>query len=181
MTDKKIMVIRHAEKPNGELGEAPDRSENEESLTATGWKRAKALVGFFNPGDGRFSDHIAKPTALFAAKPNARTASLRPEQTITPLSQAMPLNIGLAFGLGDEDALVAAAIGAAGVALIAWHHQKIPYIAGKILGSMDGVPARWKHKRFDLVWVFNQQADGHWSFHQVPQLLLPGDSDKPIK
>jgi hypothetical protein len=28
--------------------------------------------------------------------------------------------------------------------------------------------------------VFNLNADGTWSFAQAPQLLLPGDSAKPI-
>jgi broad specificity phosphatase PhoE len=40
----KIMVIRHAEKPNGEGGLMPDGTKNPEALTATGWRRANALV-----------------------------------------------------------------------------------------------------------------------------------------
>jgi hypothetical protein len=31
-----------------------------------------------------------------------------------------------------------------------------------------------------MVWVFDLEADGSWSFKQVPQLVLYGDSDQPI-
>jgi hypothetical protein len=56
----------------------------------------------------------------------------------------------------------------------------IPEIATLILGRADGVPPVWPGHRFDLVWVFDLQADGIWSFAQAPQLLLPGDSAQPI-
>jgi hypothetical protein len=36
MPAKKIMIIRHAEKPNGEQGVMPDDTVNDEALTATG-------------------------------------------------------------------------------------------------------------------------------------------------
>ena len=177
----KIMVIRHAEKPNGEQGVGPYGSADKDSLTPTGWKRAEALVGLFDPPGGAVRDSlIAKPTALFASAPNAAATSKRPQQTIMPLSDALEIEINLGFGLGDEVELVKAAKAAAGVVLIAWHHEKIPEIAGLILGSMDGVPPRWKAKRFDVVWVFLRGDDGAWTFSQAPELLLPGDSPKPI-
>jgi hypothetical protein len=183
MPKNKIMLIRHAEKPNGELGELPNGSENEESLTPTGWKRAIALVGLFSPaaGVGFKSPHLAKPASLFASKPNAMSQSMRPEQTLAPLSKALPCPINLDWGLGDEDKLVSALIGATSPTLVAWHHQKIPLVAGRILGTSQGIPPKWKHKRFDLVWILDQDDDNNWQFCQVPQLLLPGDSDKPIR
>ncbi len=64
--------------------------------------------------------------------------------------------------------------------LIASQHEAIPAIAGDILGGDQGVPQHWKGPRFDLVWVLDRSEGGDWSFLQVPQLLLPGDSDKPI-
>ena len=80
----KIMVIRHAEKPNGERGMMPDGTENPEALTVTGWKRAKALVGLFDPPDGQFAHHVSRPERLFASG----SESLRPRQTLEPLSEA---------------------------------------------------------------------------------------------
>ena len=173
----KIMVIRHAEKPNGEPGVTPDDSENPEALTATGWRRARALVGLFDPPGGKFADpHIARPEALFASG----SESLRPKQTIEPLAAALKLTIDTAYLKGQEDRLVDAVKSAGGVTLIAWQHEAIPTIAARILGGGDGVPPRWPGHRFDLVWVFDWREGGAWSFTQAPQNLLPGDSPRPI-
>jgi hypothetical protein len=154
----------------------PDGAENPKALTATGWKRAKALVGLFNPADGASPRQpLAKPRSLFASE----SQSLRPKQTIMPLSTALSLSI-TTFLKGQEAQLVAAAEGAEGPVLISWQHEAIPEIAALILGGANGVPPRWPDHRFDLVWVFDLQASGAWSFAQVPQLLLHGDSAQLI-
>lgn len=186
MSTKKIMVIRHAEKPTGEPGGEPgvmpDGTANEEALTATGWKRAQALVGLFDPVGGQFkSPELVKPLRLFASVPSSVDASLRPVQTITPLAEALGLDINKSFGKDDEKDLVKAAKSAGDVVLIAWQHERIPKIAGYILGEDGQYPGKWDKLRFDLVWVFDRQgAADSWSFAQVPQLLLPGDSPAPI-
>ena len=186
MPQPKIMLIRHAEKPGeptDEPGVMPDGTENNEALTATGWKRAEALVGLLNPAGGRFaSPLLARPQTLFASVDSAATHSLRPEQTITPLAKALNLKINTDFTKGDEAKLVKAAKEAGGVILIAWQHEDIPAIADLIRGGdKKGVPQHWPgHTRFDLVWVFDLKDSGKWSFAQVPQLLLPGDSPDPI-
>ena len=53
MPTTKIMLIRHAEKPNGDGGPGlmPDGAQNPEALTALGWTRANALVGLFAPAN----------------------------------------------------------------------------------------------------------------------------------
>ena len=182
MPQTKIMVIRHAEKPNGEPGLMPDGSQNDEALTATGWKRAEALVGLFDPPDGKFaSPLLARPQTLFASANSAAAKSLRPEQTITPLAEAMKLPINPDYTKGQEPGLVEAAKKAGGEVLIAWQHEDIPAIADLIRdGDAIHVPQRWPGRRFDLVWVFDLQASGKWSFAQVPQNLMPEDSDDPI-
>jgi hypothetical protein len=38
----------------------------------------------------------------------------------------------------------------------------------------------WPGHRFDLVWVFDLNPEAAWTFVQAPQLLLRGDSAKPI-
>jgi len=176
MPATKIMLIRHAEKPNGEPGLMPDGSQNPEALTALGWTRANALVGLFAPANGALPrPPLARPLNLFASG----SQSLRPKQTIAPLSAAIPLPI-TTFLKGQEEKLVAAVQAAEGPALISWQHEAIPEIATLIRGHADGVPPVWPGHRFDLVWVFDLNADGTWSFAQAPQLLLPGDSATPI-
>ena len=173
----KIMVIRHAEKPNGEPGVMPDGSENPEALTATGWKRAEALVGLFDPPDGRFAPHLSRPGRLFASA----SESLRPRQTLAPLSEALKLPIDTTFLKGQEARLVAAAKSADGSVLISWQHEAIPEIASLIRGSSVGIPAPWPGHRYDMVWVFDSDGGDEWSFFQTPELVLPGDSPAPIE
>jgi hypothetical protein len=45
---------------------------------------------------------------------------------------------------------------------------------------MTRCPQKWPDTRFDLVWVLDRQPSGHWTFAQVPQMLLSGDSAMPI-
>jgi hypothetical protein len=73
----KIMLILHAEKPNGDAGPGimPNGAENPRALTLLGWKRANALVGLFNPADGVLPrPPLTKPGSLFASG----SESLRP-------------------------------------------------------------------------------------------------------
>jgi hypothetical protein len=178
MPAAKIMLIRHAEKPEsgGGPGLMPNGAENPRALTLAGWKRANALVGLFNPPDGALPRQpLAKPGSLFASG----SESLRPKQTVAPLAAALNLSIRT-FLKGQEVELVAAAKKAEDPVLISWQHEAIPQIAGLIRGSADGVPPNWPGHVFDLVWVFDLQPSGAWSFTQVPELVMPGDSDKPI-
>jgi broad specificity phosphatase PhoE len=178
MPAAKIMLIRHAEKPNGDGGPGfmPNGAENPRALTLTGWKRANALVGLFNPADGASPrSPLAKPGSLFASG----SESLRPRQTIAPVATAVNLSIRT-FLKAQEAQLVAAAKKAEDPVLICWQHEAIPEIAALIRGSAEGIPPRWPSHRFDLVWVFDLQPSGAWSFAQVPELVMPGDSTNPI-
>ena len=178
MPATKIMLLRHAEKPDGDGGPGlmPDGTQNPEALTALGWTRANALVGLFaSANEARPRPPLARPASLFASG----SQSLRPKQTIAPLATALNLSV-TTFLKGREAQLVAAVMAAEGPALISWQHEAIPEIATLIRGRADGVPPVWPGHRFDLLWVFDLQSDGTWSFVQSPQLLLPGDSAKPI-
>ena len=182
MPTTKIMVIRHAEKPNGEAGLMPDGTQNPEALTATGWRRADALAGLFDPPSGQFADaRLATPATIFASGVAHHGGSLRPQQTVAPLAARLKQQTDTKYPRGDEIKLVREATRAGGVVLIAWQHEAIPDIAGLIRGSADGIPQQWPDIRFDLVWVFDRPGgNGSWSFEQVPQNLLPGDLPKPI-
>jgi broad specificity phosphatase PhoE len=178
MPATRIMLIRHAEKPDGDGGPGlmPDGTQNPEALTALGWARANALVGLFAPAnEAAPRPPLARPASLFASE----SQSLRTKQTIAPLATALNLSV-TTFLKGQEAQLVASAKADEGPALISWQHEAIPEIAALIRGRADGVPEVWPGHRFDLVWVFDLAGDGAWSFVQSPQLLIPGDSAKPI-
>jgi len=183
---RKIMLIRHAEKPEGAVqGVDANGNEGKEFLTVQGWQRAGALARFFAPASAQFQrPGIEQPQFLFASGPVSKkqkhagegSKSYRPEQTITPLSQLLgstvPLNLN--FVEGEEEQVAAAATACAGVVLIAWQHEDIPTIADAILGKTGVVPSKWPGDRFDVVWVFDVQ-EGVYAFSQVPQMLLAGD------
>jgi hypothetical protein len=178
MPAAKIMLIRHAEKPNGDGGPGlmPNGVENPRALTLAGWKRANALVGLFNPADGALPrPPLAKPRSLFASG----SESLRPKQTIAPLATALNLSVR-SFLKGQEPELVAAVKAAEDPVLISWQHEAIPEIANLIRDGADSVPPKWPSHVYDIVWVLDLQASGAWSFAQVPELVMPGDSEKLI-
>jgi len=184
---EKIMIIRHAEKPddNGApYGVNANGEQDEESLTTRGWQRAGALVALFDPARGLLqSAELAKPNVLFAAVVAPHAKSERPMETITPLSQrlAIGLNMNGKYTKGQEADVAKAALASQGTILICWQHEGIPAIAGNIPLSNGPVPQTWPGDRFDLVWVFDlQSATGQYAFSQIPQDLLAGDQSMVI-
>jgi hypothetical protein len=181
MADK-IMVVRHGEKP----GEPPPPSgvdrhgaEDKECLIVRGWQRSGALACLFSAWGVAARPGLTVPTVVYATDPLSK--SRRPEETVSEVSAVLlGAKPDTRFGEGDETDLAAAAKAAPGPVLIGWHHEKIPAIANAILGNSTTAPQHWPGKRFDMVWVFDLK-DGAWSFSQVAQMVLAGDSDKPIK
>jgi hypothetical protein len=181
----KIMVVRHGEKPGSPpppFGIDHDGNQNKDCLIVRGWQRSGALACLFSEMGVAARKHLAVPTTVYATNPASK--SKRPKETVSAVSQ-LQLNgaePNTTFGEGQEPQLAAQAIEDAkqGPVLIGWHHEKIPAIANAILGNSTTAPQHWPGKRFDMVWVFDLQDDGTWKFDQVPQLVLYGDSDKPI-
>ena len=147
-----------------------------------GWQRSGALVRLFAPRDGKFADQrLATPRIILASKVGKHSNSLRPQHTVLELTTVLNLRLVLNHAKGDESALVAEAVAAAGPVLIAWEHEAIPAIANGILGNTTTCPQKWPDSRFDLVWIFDRPAtSGAWSFAQVPQMVLSEDSEEPI-
>lgn len=81
---RKIILIRHAEKPvteQGILGVDELGNPDRRSLSVRGWQRAGALARFFAPLHGAYAHGtIERPDALFAASP--RSKSERPLQSL---------------------------------------------------------------------------------------------------
>jgi hypothetical protein len=172
------MLIRHAEKPEKKRqpGIDEDGSENKRSISVRGWQRAGALIGFFAHPAHLL---IAKPDLIFAAattddpsvsKDDAK--SLRPPQTVAPLSAKLGLATNTEYAVGNEKALIAALQKAQGIVLVAWEHKRIPVIAG----AFAAVPPAWNFDIFHDVWVLDRRADGAYDFSIVNQNLLAGDT-----
>lgn len=178
----KIMIVRHAEKPETKPvkldGVTPAGKKDKEDLIVLGWQRAGALARFFAPlAPNVIAAGLETPATIFAAAVNSKSKSMRPQHTVTPLSQLTGIAIDTSFGKTDEAKLAPAAKAAAanGPVLIAWQHQDIPTIVNDIAGA-GLCPAAWPGDRFDMVWVLDSQDGTTWTFSQVPQMLLQGDS-----
>jgi len=183
---KKIMLIRHAEKPttaDPPYGVTENGKRESESLTVRGWQRAGALANFFAPRKGALHQpHLAIPQFLYASEPTKRNGSRRSVETLTPLAEKLAIRINSHFRKSDVEEMLEEVFLCAGVVLICWQHVFLPEIAGYILGSNTGVPKEWPEDRFDMVWVFDlDRTRGRYHLKQVPQNLLMGDWATPIK
>jgi hypothetical protein len=202
---RKIMLIRHGEKPKippPPQGIDENGNVDPESLTTQGWQRARLLVSLFNPDHGEIRNGLARPTALFASKINDDHGK-RPVETLRPLAAALQLPIdqsysgskiiskakpaaggglvlALGYGASEIPDLVKAMTATPGFALAAWRRTDIPIIASQIAPGA-AIPNHWPGKRYDVVWVFDLNDDGAtYRFSQVPQFLFPSDIATPI-
>ncbi len=169
----KLMVIRHAEKPDKEaLGVNEAGVEDKDELTVKGWQRAGALVRFFHPIVPKsLQDRLAVPGAIFAAPPTNDNPSKRPFHTVAPLAADLRLKICPDFALHQEKELINATLGAATAVLICWHHERIPKLVSELGVEIEASP----DSVFDRVLVFDRVGDG-WTLTVIQQHLLPGDS-----
>jgi broad specificity phosphatase PhoE len=173
MAPHRIMFIRHAEKPDaGNAGVAADGAQDDESLTVRGWQRAGALAKFFA------SQPALRPGIVFAAGVGPGSKSKRPSETVTPLVNLLNAPGITSHLKSDLQPLIDDVMTRDGTVLVAWEHQLIPDMVG-LLPNAPAVPQHWPGDRFDIVWILDRAGSG-WSFSQVPQLLLAGDSASPI-
>jgi hypothetical protein len=140
------------------------------------------LACLFAPARGPLQHSLlARPQHIFASAAvddpqGGNSRSRRSQETVAPLAQLLTIEVNLNFSKGQEVELARAAQACDGPVLIAWQHENISIIISSILGR-DAAPAIWPAERFDLVFVLSlQAADGKYSFAQVPQCLLSGDS-----
>jgi broad specificity phosphatase PhoE len=176
-----VMVIRHGEKPEGEIDgvDAHGKKDNS-SLTPIGWDRAHRLVDLFDPAPGAPRPGLARPAAIYAAGPNEEGEGKRTRETVAPLADRLGIRPDTSFGKGDEEQLVEHVVAQPGPVLISWQHGQIPDIADAFPAVTPTPPADWPDDRFDMVWTFTRTADG-WHFAQIPELALPDDQTDPIE
>lgn len=193
---QQIYVIRHGEKPPGDVKNASDVSAgppfgvdvdgnlNQYSLSPRGWQRSGALTALFSPAIAPKMG-LRTPTALYASGygDEAVTKIHRPYETILGVSRRLDLPIQSPSLLGKEPAFAEAVLaGGAEVVLIAYEHDHIPaLVQGFPTVDGTGIPAKWPGDRFDVIWTFTlNPVGGNYVFSQVPQQLLGGDADTVI-
>ena len=167
-----VILIRHAEKP--EVGA---------ELNAQGFKRAQALVKFFRsePAVTRYGT----PVAIFAAAPKNEDSSIRSIQTVEPLAKAIRVKINTDFTRGQTNKITREIMENPAydncMVLIAWQHGNLVEIAQNIAEYNNsprvGIPAFWPDESFDRVWILDLSKGKVVSFKNIPQRLLPGDSN----
>jgi hypothetical protein len=176
-----VMLIRHGEKPDGsEPGVDANGNEDDSSLTALGWDRARALADLFDPAQGDPRPGLARPTAIYAAGANDDGEGQRTRETVAPLAERLGLPVNTDFGKGDEEKLVEQVTAHPGVTLICWQHGELPDIADAFGSVTPTPPDDWPDDRFDVVWTLTKTADG-WRFAQLPELVLPQDTETTIE
>lgn len=146
----RLMVIRHAEKPdtyNGKVYEGVNDAGTICGKTATqhlvtlGWQRAGGLTSLFAPPWGP-QRGLSTPQFLFAADPASTSSdstpdddassskgagpSQRPFETLTALAARLDLPIDTSYSKKHCHEMVKAAVACNGIVLIAWRHQDIP-------------------------------------------------------
>lgn len=163
-----IFILRHAEKIN----------DKDVHLSPRGELRAQALAAFFTLNG--FNERFGPPAGLYAVHAN-EGQSLRSIETLTPTAQALRLGIDTDFSRGDEEALMKNVLTNpaydAKTVIIAWSHNDIPKLLKPFKNDLD-VPSKWPKGVFDRFWLLTKDTTGAWVFSDIPQKLLPGDSEE---
>ena len=166
---KAVLLIRHAEKP-------PD-AEMSIHLNEQGKKRAEALHQLFEKSNAR-SAPLPKPDFLIA--PKASNKSRRSMETLEPLATKYNLTIAADYEKEDVEKLSHAIFHdpkyAGKTVLIAWNHTFLPSLASTL--KAPNTPVTWKDDQFDRVWEIRYGNGGKVEFHDLPQVLMPGDKTK---
>ena len=189
-----IYIIRHGEKPQEPTPKraAPAHrgvdfhgNQNEHSLLPRGWQRSGALAALFDPSQGPLRAGLQVPRRLISPSygDSSKTAQHRTHQTIRGISDRLGIAIATDFAKGHEPQLATALTKSGpGAVLICWDHDHIPALASAlplVYGTV--IPEAWPDDRFDVIWTFTLVTSGAYSFGQVPQLLLSGDTDAIIE
>jgi hypothetical protein len=197
-----IYIIRHGEKPADLPPPAPGQpppapappfgvddqgTQDAHSLLPRGWQRSGALTVLFDPAAGPLRAGLLTPTVLLSPSYGdpAKTTAYRTYQTIQALSSRLRLPVVSAFAEGQESQLAASVVtGYPGVVLICWEHDHIPALASALPATAGTViPQQWPGDRFDVIWTFTLvpgATPAQYTFGQVPQQLLSGDTDTVI-
>src|SRR5579883_837698 len=175
-----ILIVRHAEKTG---------DNSDVHLSKKGKERAEVLDQLFVVSKDR-PNPFPTPDFIFAACEHKD--SQRPVETVTPLAKKLKLTINDRYDnklpkegkekpkkegmLALRDELFGSSKYFGKTILISWRHSTLPELATTLKASK--VPEKWDDAVFDRVWEIRYDDAGKTTFHDWPQRLLPGDSEK---
>ena len=136
-TIKKVVIIRHAEKP--------DKGDN---LSCSGFNRALALPAVLY-SKYKLPEHIFVPDV----KSGKSTNRSRMYQTIVPFAIKYNLDIDTRYDADDVKDLAEDIMKIPGYVLVVWEHNNIPDIA-QALGIQEK-DLKWKDSDYDTIWVIS--------------------------
>lgn len=162
-----VLIVRHAEKPD--VGR---------ELNARGEQRAAAYADYFDPL--KLDGQALTPQRLIATADSAE--SVRPRQTLIPLSQRLQLPIEQPFANSKVEQLVSLLRekNQAKTLLIAWHHGHINKLIAAFGGdgpALIGQP-KWSVDVYDWLIVLRFDDNGKLiesRSQKIQEHLLPGD------
>lgn len=162
-----VLIVRHAEKPD--IGR---------ELNARGEQRAAAYADYFNPL--KLAGETLTPQRLIATADSPE--SIRPRQTLIPLSQRLQRPIEQPFANSKVDKLVSLLRenNQAKTVLIAWHHGHINKLIAAFGGDGPALTgqAKWPVDVYDWLIVLRFDDKGHLMqsrSQKIQEHLLPGD------
>jgi hypothetical protein len=137
MTNGRILLMRHAEKPDDPL---------DPKLSVAGSDRAQKLAKYI-------PETFGKPDFLFAAMPSKH--SERPYLTLKPLKKAIDVTINTSYADPDYPTLahhLLTDVDFSGKLLVVcWHHERIPTFAADSGANPRTYPDPWPGKVFNLI------------------------------
>ncbi|KAI8620030.1 hypothetical protein BC830DRAFT_1059750 [Chytriomyces sp. MP71] len=185
--------------------------EDNHQLSAKGFERAHALAGYFLYRPEMRALFSEAPLASVVSQGvdslGGAGKSFRPKQTVAPLIATLSLPNASRTLSADAPSPCTSIASSAGVsmrdfvkrdvhamldwlktspdlagksAIVSWSHQTLPHLAVSLGVPPEAVPKKWG-KRFDVTWVVKITGAGVASLIQLPQNLLFGDENAPIK
>lgn len=131
---KKIVIIRH--------GEKPDDGDN---LSCKGLNRSLQLSEVLNKKFG-------VPAAVFVPSLHTgkKTSTARMYQTVIPFAVKYNLTVNSKYDVDDVEGLAQALKQADGTSIVVWEHKKLNNLV-KALGLER--PANWADDDYDTIWI----------------------------
>ena len=133
---KRVIVIRHAEKP-----------QNGDNLSCKGLNRALELTDLLKKKID-IPDYIFVPTI----NTGKNTSTARMYQTIVPFAVKYNLTVNTKYNVDDTKDLAKDVLKRNGTVLLVWEHDRIDNIV-KALG-VQNVP-KWPGNDFDSIWIID--------------------------